>query len=387
MRFDVGVIGGGVIGLACAWRLAQAGAQVAVFERGQVGREASWAAAGMLAAQCEIAHYPPATDAAEHTSQEAMFDLCLQSRALYPAFADELMAATGLDIELSLKAHARGDWRVPGILYCQDAPGLSQYPSDPHAANVPAREALCTPALGTMPPGAVWLADEGQVENRKLVTALRAAAVQSGAQLYPCSPVKNLRLQSGRVMGFSTSQHEVECARVLLCAGAWSGGIAGLPEPCRPPVKPVAGQMIALQVGQGNLRCIVYSREIYLVPRRDGRVLVGATMEDRRFHKQVTVAGVTGLLAAAKTLLPGLANCPITAQWAGLRPGTPDGLPILGRTALENLYVATGHFRNGILLTPITAQLMADCILAGQDAPTSFSIERFQHGVGASQTV
>ena len=173
MNYDVGVIGGGVIGLACAWRLAQRGARVALFERGEIGREASWAAAGMLAAQCEAAHHPPAESGTrEHSSRAAMFDLCLQSRALYSAFADELFDATQTDIELSLRNHARGDWRTPGILYVQTK-------ADDNAPRVLAAQKNVeqTPDFNGF--RALHLPEEGQVENRLLTQALQRACEYS----------------------------------------------------------------------------------------------------------------------------------------------------------------------------------------------------------------
>lgn len=391
MKYDVGVIGGGVIGLACAWRMAQAGARVAVFERGQVGREASWAAAGMLAAQCEMAHHPP--DEGNTTARAAMFDLCLQSRALYLSFADELFDATGIDVELSLRGHSRGDWRTPGILYIStrgdDLTGESLQQQDRQGLNVQRKLAG---TLGTTRFGeqgrlrdnyAFWLPDEGQVENRKLTEALRAGAVRAGVVIRQSLPVRRVVVERNRVTQLLTTHGAATCDKVLLCAGAWSNRIQNLPQECVPPVRPVAGQLVCLEPTKqikrmgAPLAYVTYGSDVYLVPRRDSRLVVGATMEEIGFKKRVTVQGVTRLLTAACALMPELEQYGIAEQWAGLRPATPDGLPILGKTSLDNLFVATGHFRNGILLTPITAQLIADCVLNGIEPPPDFSIGRF----------
>jgi glycine oxidase len=381
MKYDVGVIGGGVIGLACAWRMAQAGARVVLFERGPIGREASWAAAGMLAPQCEAAHYPPVWDSDEQGSDEqvrraAMFALCVQSRALYADFADELLDVSGVDIELSLSTHAAGDWRQPGILYIatRDDRAVEAFEAQRGQGQ---RVEDTTPFAGHR---AVWLPDEGQVENRKLVEALHLAAIRAGVTLHQTDPICEVRLEDDRITHLISQQHDVMCDKVLLCAGSWSNQLGGLPAECLPPVRPVAGQVLSLR-GNRQISHVIYGSDVYLVPRRDGRLLVGATMEETGFHKRLTAGGLLSLLRPACELVPELTECMVEAHWAGLRPATDDGLPILGRTPLENLFVATGHFRNGILLTPVTAELMTDYILRDAETPVEFSLDRFREPV------
>lgn len=357
MKFscDVAVIGGGVIGLACAWRLAQRGARVALFERSAIGREASFAAAGMLAAQCEAAVHPPASHR-EYSARAVFFELCLQSRALYANFAAELLETTGCDIELSLKNAPTSDWREPGILYISngnDSETLQHFEAQK-------QNGLHAEYSRHGDKRAVWLEEEGQVDNRKLVAALKTACEKSGVALHENTP---LTLKEARHIG----------EKVLVCGGAWSAQIA--PE-IAANVRPIAGEVLSARPPQ-RLTHILYSRDVYLVPRRDGRVLIGATMEERDFDKSVSNAARETLLGAANTLLPGAKNWTIEEHWAGLRPGSDDGLPILGSTDLQNVFFATGHFRNGILLTPITAQIMADSILENRESPAIFSPARF----------
>ena len=365
---DVAIIGGGVIGLSCAWRLAQRGAKVHLFERGQVGREASWAAAGMLAAQSEAAVHAPHSSA-EYSQRDAFFQLSLRSRAMYAKLAVELLDETGIDIELSLNNTASGDWRTSGILFLGDEGDMAFECFGGQAEQGERVEQLDTNAL--------WLNDEGQVENRKLTAALGAAAKNAGVKIHEQCEVVNISKNA-----LKTSHGSTDCQKILNCAGAWSTQIHGAAAACLPPVRPVAGEVLAVRTST-PLRHIIYSREVYLVPRLDGRVLIGATMNEIGYDKSTTVVARDYLLRAAQHLLPN-ENFVVEDHWAGLRPATPDGMPVLGSTPVEDLYVATGHFRNGILLTPITAQLMADCILEGKEPPREFSIDRFAAGVLAA---
>lgn len=386
---DVAIIGGGVIGLACAWRLAQRGAKVHLFERGQVGKEASWAAAGMLAAQVEAAVHPPQNTEKNPTAREAFFDLCLQSRAMYGLFAADLHAVTGHDIELDL--HGTHTWLRPlGITY------IAKHKDDAAIAAFEAQRerglsvACIDTSIRQWLPNisdfqrAFYLAEEGAVDNRKLVKSLSEAVARAKVSILENVEVRNVQTDDfGATV--RTSGETFNCGKVLMCAGAWSGHIPTPLAQMLLHVQPVGGQMISLKYA---LNTIIYSCNVYLVPRRDGRLLVGATVEAPGFRHQVrrnaTVAGTLQLLQAACELLPDMKGAPMLDSWAGLRPATPDGLPILGSTPMKNLFVATGHFRNGILLAPITAQLMADCILDGKTPPREFSLERFESGVLAS---
>lgn len=356
---DVAIIGGGVIGLACAWRLARDGARVHLFERNGIGQEASHAAAGMLAAQCEAAVHPPthtAVTANDTPARSAFFELCLQSRALYPEFAAQLLEATGQDIELSMQGAPTGDWRAPGILYISN--GHDTDTLEHFAAQSQQGLAVEETQFNNRP--ARLLPEEGQVDNRKLVAALRAACERAGVTLQENTPVtlEEARQQAGKV---------------LLCGGAWSSHIA--PE-LAPGIHPVAGEVLSARPDE-KIDRVLYSRDVYLVPRRDGRVLIGATMNQRGFDKSTSLQARGFLLEAASNLVPAARQWKIEEHWTGLRPASTDGLPLLGKTAQENVYAATGHFRNGILLTPVTAALMAPTILNDAEIPTEFSALRF----------
>lgn len=374
--FDVGIIGGGVIGLSCAWRLAQAGARVAVFERGTVGREASWAAAGMLAAQCEAAHHPPAVEGTdEYSKRQTMFDLCLESRAMYSQFAGELFDATNIDIELSIQNYRRNDWRTPGILYVQTRDEDVAF-SNFAQQKIDSLAVENTAHFNDFP--ATWLPDEGQVNNRVLVKALQLVSEQIGVTIYENESVSQVLKDADGAHQIETSRRRASCEKTLFCGGARSALHLDLPHNFASCVKPIAGQMIALRTPQ-PLTKIIYASDVYIVPRRDGRVLVGATMEDVGFDATVTSVAAEQLFEKAKRLIPELEQNAIEDQWVGLRPQTSDGLPILSRTENDHFYVATGHFRNGILLAPVTAKLMTDCVLNDIEPPREFSIERFQN--------
>lgn len=364
MYSPLAVVGGGTVGLLCALRLAQSGHAVTLFERLQTGRESSWAAAGMLAPSCESIVHPPPTDAA---GRQAMRQALQQSRDLYPTLAQELLETVGIDVELSLHDAPTQDWRRPGIMY------VARTDSDPNLS--PLEESGFS---SEWPTGdAVWIQKEGQVESRKLVDALRKAVEAAGVQICENRTVRRLAVDGGTVRGvFDETGEFYAYDGVCICAGAWSGKIGGLPFTL--PVRPLAGQIVALRADK-RVKHVVYSDGCYLVPRRDGRLIVGATVEENGFNKRVTAAGIAKLLSGALELVPELADAPVESHWSGLRPATPDGLPIVSSTPLENLWIATGHGRNGILLAPWTAQLLTDIVHQRRTSPPAFALDRFLH--------
>ena len=368
---NVAIIGAGVIGLGIAWRLALRGVPVAVFDKGASGAGASHAAAGMLAACAEA-----------EPGEEALVTLGRASQARWPAFAAELKQASGVDVGLrsegTLVVALTSDdqARLGHQLVFQQKLGLPlQWIS---AAETRRRE----PHLAGKLAGAVFSPEDTQVDNRKLAAALRIAAEAAGASISEHQAVKTISNDAGRVDGIVLADgRKVAADVVVLAAGAWSRSIDGLAPELRPPVRPIKGQMLALRMDPTAplLTHVVWAPGAYLVPRLDGRLLVGATVEEKGYDTSLTAGGILTLLEAAWRVVPGVEELPIDEMWVGHRPGSRDDAPILGTGLIDGLIYATGHHRNGILLTPITADAIAELVLDGAADPAirPFSIERF----------
>jgi len=367
---DVAIVGGGVIGCAVAWRLGQAGLRVVVVERGGVGREASHAAGGMLA------------PLAEADRADDFFRLATASRALYPGFAAELRGATGVDVEyraegtLFLSLSAEDDEELDRRWQWQRAAGL----------NVKRLGADCArrlePLLSEGLRWALKFPDDHQVDNRRLMAALSAAARQAGAAFWTETEARALILEGGRAAGLATTRGELRAPRVVVAAGSWSSwlGVVGGRLPAGFEIEPVRGQMVALEMPAPPVSHIIYSRRGYLVPRLGGYLIAGSTSERVGYDKRVTAGGVSSIIASAGEMLPCAADLAITETWAGLRPASPDGLPVLGPDPqIVGLVYATGHYRNGILLAPVTARAISELIVKGEsgDDLAPFSVARF----------
>jgi glycine oxidase len=365
----VTIIGAGVIGLGVAWRLAQRGAAVTVFDRAGAGQGATHAAAGMLAACAEA-----------EPGEQALVAIGRLSQSLWPGFAAELEQASGLSVDLRREGTlvvaltADDQNRLRHQLAFQQGLGLPlEWIS---AAEVRRREPHLAPAVA----GAVWSAEDHQVDNRKLATALRVAAERAGATVREHTPVERIIVANGRASGIALADgSEIPADVVILAAGAWSRGVAGLPPALRPPVRPVKGQMIALAMQTALISHVVWAPGVYLVPRNDGRLLLGATVEERGFDSMLTAGGVLSLLEAAWRVLPAIEELPVAEMWVGHRPGSRDDAPILGPGPVEGLVYATGHHRNGILLAPVTADAIARLVLDGALDPVirPLGVERF----------
>lgn len=367
MGFEVGVVGGGAIGLACAWRLAQQGARVALYEQDKAGQAATHAAGGMLAAQSERAGHPLERCSIE--ARDAFFHACLRSRELYPAFANELLEmgeGDSSDIELSQPGAPTPDWRRPGILFianhaeAEERERIAREFAAQKSAGLSVQERTFQGASGES--RAFWLPDEGQVESRSLARALRGACERAGVRIFEGARVSRER-DRWKVAGDA-----LPAEQVLVCGGAWSGLLYG------DLARPLAGQMIVLR-SERAVEHIHYGSRAYLIPRRGGLLLVGATEEERGFEARATSEGARTLLNAALEMLPQLGECALADHWAGLRPASPDGLPSLGRLD-EGTWCATGHGRNGILLCPWTAQAIAGAMLDNSKLPSAFDPAR-----------
>ncbi len=369
-RPSVAIIGAGVVGLGIAWRIAGR-AVVTVFDRGKAGSGASHAAAGLLAACCEA-----------EPGEEALIALGRENQARWPAFAEELLRTSGIDVEL----------RREGILHlaltADDQAEIAQRLEFQRQLDLPlewlsaAATRVREPQLAGKIAGALFSPEDHQVDNRKLVQALRVAAEAAGATICEHRPVKEIVVQGGRVKGVLLQDQTVTAADiVVLAAGAWSRGIGGLPPDRRPPVRPLKGQMLTLRMDTAAplISHVVWAPGAYMVPRRDGRLIVGATVEEKGFDETMTAGGVLTLLEAAWRAVPAVEELPIEEMCVGHRPGSRDDAPILGRGPLDGLFYATGHHRNGILLAPVTADAMARLILDDVVEPAikPFGLERF----------
>jgi glycine oxidase len=365
------VIGAGVMGLGIAWRLAQSGCPVTVYDACEAGRGASWAAAGMLAAAVET-----------EPGEEKLLALTLESQRLWPDFARELEAVSGIaigyrDEGTMVVALTRDDAEQLRFTYeFQKSLGLElQWLSGREARR---REPHLRPGI----PAAVLSTRDHQVENRLLGRALAEAARQAGVVLHEHCPVRELSLAAGRACDVVTDRGRDRADAVVLAAGAWSREIGGIPRSHLPPVRPIKGQMLALGMDPETplLRHVMWlPRGGYLVPRLDGRLLVGGTVEERGFDGSLTAGGLLALIEGAWRAVPAIEELPITETWVGFRPGSRDDAPMLGPSGIDRLVIATGHHRNGILLTPVTAQSISAYVLTGRlpERIQPFTPERF----------
>ena len=346
---DAVIVGGGVIGLACGWRAAQRGLEVTLIERERPGAGASDVAAGMLAPVGEASY-----------GEDRLLELALESHRLWPEFADELAAAAASEtgylelgaLHVALDGDEAGELRRRFEL--MRAHGLEAEWLPPSAC----RE--LEPGLGPGGHGGVHAPHEAAVDPRALTAALAAAFEAEGGRLV-IDEVTGAVLDGDRLAGVETrSGDRHPAAAVVLAAGSWSAA-EWLPPEARPPIRPVKGQILTLRGAAGRPVCerIVVSERIYVVPRADGRLVIGATVEELGFDTRVTAGGVHELLREAYRLLPEVAELELFETVAGLRPATPDNLPLIGPGAIDGLVLATGHFRNGILLAPLTGERIA----------------------------
>jgi len=361
--YDAVIVGGGVIGLSCAWRAAQRGARVVLVDRAAPPAGATRVAAGMLAPVGELAFGEP-----------DLLEMTLAAAELYPDFVAELEAASGVStgyrrdgaLHVALDRDEAAELRrVHGL---QRSLGLGAEWLPPRRCRE--LEPGLTPSFN----GGVHAPGEASVDPRALADALLACLEAEGVLLLPETEVEAALLDGDRVVGVRTEHgRELFSAAVVLATGAWSAQASWLPDAARPPVRPVKGQIVELRARDGAAPCrrIVASERVYLVPRPDGRLIVGATVEEQGFDTAVTAGGVLELLREAYRLLPEVAEMELVEATAGLRPATPDNLPRVGASGVEGLLWATGHYRNGILLAPLTANAVADLLERSQFPPNT----------------
>jgi glycine oxidase len=342
-----------------------------VYDRGEAGHGASWAAAGMLAAAVET-----------EPGEEPLLPLALESQRLWPEFARELEAASGISPEY------RDEGTIVVALNRDDSAqlrhsyefqkGLGLDLAWLSAAEARAREPHLKPGIAA----AVWSPRDHQVENRQLGRALAVATRRAGVEVIEDCPVREITCNAGRATGVVTERGRDPADIVVLAAGAWSRDVGGIPPAYLPPVRPIKGQMLALQMDPAAplLRHVIWlPNGGYLVPRRDGRLIVGGTVEERGFDARLTAGGLLALIDGAWRALPAIEELPIAEIWVGFRPGSRDDAPMLGPSGIDRLIIATGHHRNGILLTPVSAAVVSTYILTGRlpEIALPFSPERF----------
>jgi glycine oxidase len=358
---DVVIVGGGVIGLSVAWRCAQRGLSVAVVDPAP-GSGASRTAAGMLAPVTEL-HYEGAE----------LLALNVESARRYPDFAAELSERTGIDVGYRRCGTVQAAWDAADLAELR---ALHEF-----QARLGITSRMLTgdelrdeePALAAGLPGGLWAADDHQVDNRRLHAALLAAAGATGAQLLE-DRVAEVEVRDGRAVGVRLAGGaEVRAGTVVVAAGAWSRRIDGLPLEVAPRVRPVKGQTLRLRGTADLLRHVVRGavrgNPVYLVPRADGEIVLGASSEEAGFDLRPRAGAVYDLLRDAQALVPELSEVEFVEVSTGLRPGSPDNAPLLGWSGLDGLVLATGHYRNGILLAPVTGDEIATLIVEGHATP------------------
>lgn len=357
------IVGAGIAGMAIGWRLAQAGATVDLYDRGLAGRGATWAAAGMIA---------PGAELKDESEEFAAF--ARRSRNAWPSFAAELEAESGCKIgyeEPGSLILALDDARKNALAKHVGAPGTEWI----EPASLRQREPLLSPEIR----GALYIAGDAQVDNRLTAEALRIALARRKIAVHENTEVRGLHITGNRIRGIECAKGAVAGDAVIVASGAWLNEFGGAPAEL-PPVTPVKGQMVALQASAGTSlpKHLLWSDDAYMVTRGH-RMLIGATVEDAGFDTSVSADARARLLSAAARIVPALGEWPVSEMWAGLRPRTPDGAPVLGASSLEGLYVAGGQFRNGILFAPAVADAMQQIVLTSQypSGLRSFDPRRF----------
>jgi len=364
--YDAVIAGGGIIGASIALELASGGLKVAVFDTQQPGREASWASAGMI------------SPSPETPAMTSLLPLSLASVRLYPEFIAMVEGLSGQSVGY------RKDGTLDVVLTAKDAVGMSEILAQHRAAGLraellsPEQARELEPALAPEIHAAIHRPDEASVDNRLLTEATLQAARRKGVEIFSDNGAKALWFKGRACAGLQLETGRVVSRWTVVAAGCFSARIEG--AAAYAPVIPAKGQMIALRCDAAHLQRDLWLGHNYLVPRNDGRIIAGATVEYQGFDRSVTAGGLKQILTAAISLVPTLEKARIEETWAGLRPDSSDHLPILGPTDRDGLLIATGHFRSGILLTPITARLIREWVTSQKVSVdwAPFSPMRFQ---------
>ncbi len=366
----VGIIGAGIIGLSIGWYLSKEGIDVTIFEKNEAGKGATWASAGMLAARSEI-----------EPGEEYLLQLLIDSKNLWPSFAEELIQESKIDIGY------RKEGTILIALDYDDASKLKSHYNYLKKIGIDV-EILSSEKILEIEPFlnpnlimGLYSKEDHQVDNRLVTLALKEAFIKSGGILKERTEVKKVVITNDEIEGIIAKDEFYKFDFVILSAGAWSPLIEGIPKHVIPPVRPVKGQALSIQMDPSNpiIKHVIWGPEAYLVPKNDGRLVVGATVEEVGFDNNITVSAVYSLLKACWEMVPSISEFPIKEIWSGFRPGSRDDAPILGPTRIKGLIMATGHHRNGILLAPITAKGITEFIVKGvlPSYIKRFTLDRF----------
>lgn len=368
-------VGAGVIGLSIAWRLAREGVRVTLFDKAEAGRQSSWQAGGMLAADAEMGFEEP-----------ALYRFSRASMDRWPDFVRELEADSGMAVDfrtegtLRVADDADSEARLRRVYEFQKNEGVDlRWISGREAREI-------EPFLAPRVSAAIETRHDVQVDNQKLILALIEAVKRRGGSIIEDTQITRIEPDAATPHVFDADAGETTGDLIVLSAGAWSRQIEGLPPEARPPIRPVKGQMIELKmIRPFSIERVIRGPHGYVVPKASGRLLIGATSEEMGFDTDVTAGGVYKLLEGAWEILPGIYDLPITATWAGLRPASRDHEPIMGHSAAPGVFIATGHYRHGIMLAPQTAFVASEMILGRETSPWPgpFSPARFTKGGGA----
>jgi glycine oxidase len=368
----VAVIGGGIIGLGVGWQLARRGRPVTVFERDEAGRGASWVAAGMLAPVSEFGF-----------ENEDFLAFGQRSLELFPRFLDELAEDSGRTVRLDTRGtltvgfHRDDTERIRRIYNFREHKGLPvQWMTGTEAREL---EPLLSPKASS----AMWIPEDHQIDNRDVVDALKDALLSAGGNLVENGEITSIWDQTGRCAGVVAREEVYPAGTTVLAAGCWSGRVGGIPDGLSPKVRPVKGQIVSLRTDPTyEFARVIRAPDAYLLPKGDGRILIGATEEEMGFDTTPTAGPVMRLIERAWEAVPSIYDLPIENIDAGLRPGTRDHEPLIGESGMDGLVFATGHYRHGILLAPVTAYAVCDIVLDGKtpDWLAPFAPSRFYEG-------
>ncbi len=355
----VAIVGGGIIGLSVGWQLARRGRDVTVFDRAKAGRAATWVAAGMLAPVSEYGF-----------ENEDFLEFGQRSLNLFPQFLDELEADCGRRVPMDTRGtlvvgfHRDDTERIRRLYNFREHKGLPvQWMSGEEAREL-------EPLLSPRATSAMWIPEDHQINNRDLVCTLKEALAAAGGELVEDTCVESIRNSEGCCTGIvSVGGASYPAGTTIIAAGCWSSQIAGLPDKLTPGIRPVKGQIVSLGTdGDYGLTRVIRAPDVYILPKGDGRLLIGATEEEMGFDTTATAGPVMRLIERAWEAIPSVFDLPIESIDVGLRPGTRDHEPIIGHSGMDNLYFATGHYRHGILLAPVTARAICRIVL-DNDSP------------------